>query len=175
VFDKLVDVLLQFLDKFAFIVIVDAYEQVIVLRLGRYNRTLMPGPHWIWPFAETAISENVVSKVYDLNAQSLTTKDGVSIVVSGIVTARVHDVRKALLGVEGVTDAIKNASVAEIARAVAGANWEELTTPQFGYLLTGACRRRGFKWGMEIDEVQLSDVSKSRSIRLFHDYGMVKS
>jgi regulator of protease activity HflC (stomatin/prohibitin superfamily) len=174
-FDRLVDIVLQFLDKFAFLVIVSEFERVVILRFGRYSRTLEPGLHLMWPLAESAFTDNVVPRTYDLNAQSLTTSDGRSVVVSGVVTARISDIRKAILEVEGMDDAIKDASVAEIAAAVVGATWAELTKPEFGETLTAACRRRAFRWGVEIMRVQLSDVAASRSLRLFHDYGKVKT
>lgn len=174
-FDKLIDFVLQFLDRFACLTIIEAYEQGVVLRFGRFKKVFEPGVHFVWPVIERVISENVVPKVYDLNAQSLTTADGVSVVVSGIVTARVHDVRRSVLEVDGVLDAIKNSSVAEIARAVKKATWSELSSVDFDESLTAACRKKGFKWGMEIMEVQLSDMSKSRTVRLFHDYGTQKN
>ena len=173
-FDRLIDLLLQFIDKFAFLCIVQDFERVVVLRLGRYNRTLEPGLHPMWPLAEEAYTENIVPRTYDLNAQSLTTVDNKCVVVSGVVTARVSDVRKAVLEVEHVEDAVKDACVAEIGDAVRSVTWETLQTPAFQERLTKVCRARAFRWGIEIMRIQLSDVAPSRAIRLFHDYGRAK-
>lgn len=168
-FDRLVDIVLGFVDKFACMTIISDYQQGLVLRFGRFNRILDPGLHFLWPLVEDVLNDNVVPRTYNLVAQSLTTRDGKSVVVSGVVTARINDIRKALLEVEGVDDAIKDASVAEVAQAVVGATWPELADPGFCDVLTAACRKRAWRWGIDIMRVQLSDVSVSRSIRLFHD------
>lgn len=169
-FDQLKELIIQLLDKFAFLVIVEEYERVVVLRFGKFHRSLEPGLHWVWPLMiEKALNENVVPRIYNLDAQSLTTTDGKSVVVSGNVLAQITDIRKALLGVEHANDAIKNVCVSEIARAVTRSPWSELTSESFGEALTAACRKRGWKWGIEIMEVQLSDVATVRSLRLFHD------
>ena len=67
--------------------VIDAYEEAVVLRLGKYHRNLDPGFHWLIPFGiERALSDEVVTRVVNLSSQSLTTQDGVPVVVGGAVT-----------------------------------------------------------------------------------------
>jgi len=125
------------------------------------------GLHWVLPFAiDDALVDNVVPRTVSLSAQSLTTKDGKQIVVSAVVTAAISNIRKALLKVEGVDHALMDSCYAAIASAVSHAEWGQLATDEFNENLTKACRAQAWRYGIEIERVQLSDLSLCRSIRL---------
>jgi regulator of protease activity HflC (stomatin/prohibitin superfamily) len=174
-FDKLWELLAQFLDAFAFMVIIAEYEEAVVLRFGKYNRTLGPGLHVIWPlFVEAVLHDRISPRTYNLDAQSLLTADGKPVVVSAIVTARIQNIRRALLDVESVDDALRDAAVAEIATAVTRSELRQLVEPAFCERLTDAVHKRAVKWGIEVMRCQLSDVAPVRSVRLFHDYSRQK-
>lgn len=125
------------------------------------------GLHWILPFGlDDVIVDNVVPRTVSLSAQSLTTSDGKQIVVSAVVTASIRHIRKALLEVEGVDHALMDSCYAAIAQSVAGAEWAALATNKFNEDLTKSCRAQAWRYGIEIERVQLSDLSMCRAIRL---------
>src|SRR6185295_11325301 len=102
-FDRLFDIVFQFLDLFKFWVVLDPFEQGVVLRLGKYQRTVSEGFHFVYPFnVDNVLVDNVVPRTINLGEQGLTTKDGKTITVSAVVTAKISDIRKALLDVEHV-------------------------------------------------------------------------
>ena len=75
-FDRLFDFLFRFIELFRCFTVINEYERGIVLRLGKYNRELDKGFHWLLPLAiEEALSENVVITTINLNSQSLTDRD----------------------------------------------------------------------------------------------------
>lgn len=166
--DRLIDLILSSIRLLSFFTVIDEFEEAVVLRFGKFNRKLGPGFHLLWPFnIETVLTDNVVARTTNLPAQSLTTADGHTVVVSGVVTSRITDIQKALLEVEGVDHALLDSCIAEIARQVSRSTWDELRNPEFSDQLTKSCRRQGFKYGIEILRVQLSDVTKARSLRLW--------
>lgn len=166
-FDRLLDLILQsigFLIPFA---VIDHFEEAVVLRLGKHHRNLGPGFHWVWPFQiERVIADNVVPRTVNLGSQSLTTLDGKAIVVSGVVTASIRDIRKATLEVESVDHALRDSCYGVIGALVAAHSWEVVRQEDFSDVLTRACRKGGWRYGLEIEKVQLSDLTHSRSLAL---------
>jgi len=152
-------------------VVVEAYENGVVLRLGRYHRTLTPGFHWKIPLAERYIGTNVVVTTLNLGSQSLTTRDGKGVVVSAIVKYHIADVSKFLLEVNDAADAIADVAMAGIRQVVNRTAWEEFdgdTDAAMEALVRDEVRR----WGIEIEPggLVLTDLQICRSIRhLFSD------
>jgi regulator of protease activity HflC (stomatin/prohibitin superfamily) len=167
-FDRLIDLFLQCIDLFRFFVVIDEFERAIVLRLGRYHKTLEPGLHFILPFnIDNALVDNVVPRTQNLGSQGLTTADGKTITLSAVVTAQIRDIRKSLLEIENVDAALMDSCYATIGDLVVAHSWETILKPEFSEVLLKACRKQAFKYGIEILRVQLSDLTPSRAIRLF--------
>lgn len=166
--DRLIDLLLQFLEAFKCFHVIDAYEQGLVLRLGKLHRELDPGFHWVWPmYIERVLVDNVVPRTVNLGSLNLTTKDGITIGIGVILTARIHSIVKAMLEVESVDDAMRDASYAEIAQVVHSHTWDELQEEDINEVLLKACRKRAFAYGVEILRVQLSDLTRLRAYFLW--------
>jgi membrane protease subunit HflK len=167
VLDRLIDLILQSLSFLVPFAVVDQYEEAIVLRFGKFHRQLEPGFHWIWPLrVERVILDNVVPRTVNLGAQSLTTLDGKSIVVAGVVTARIRDVKKATLEVESVDHALRDSCYGAIGMHVSGNTWAHLCTEESSEALSKACLKLAWRYGIEIEKVQLSDLTYSKSLAL---------
>ena len=165
--DKLLEFFLGVLDLFRFWAVIEQYERGLILRLGRFTQEIGPGFHWILPFGvERVLHDNVVPRTHRLEPQSLMTADGKVITVTGVITARIANIQKALLEVEGVDHALVDCCTAAIAERVTSSLWEELSTEGFRERLMKECRKQGWKYGLEIERAQLADICPSRSIRL---------
>jgi membrane protease subunit HflK len=174
VFDKLVEVLLQFVHLFFFCFITMSYQQGVVLRWGQLHRVVGPGFHWKWPFCvEHYLFVNTVPETMTVGPQSLTTKDGRSVVVSTIVTFSVEDVAKFLLEIEGGHQVIEDSTYGTVADFVMRRTWDDLCQfeAQFGNELSKVVRRRSKMYGVNVINVQLCDFTASRSIRLIQPLG----
>lgn len=166
--DRLIDFILSSLKFFQFLEVVNAYQQGVVLRFGRFHRVLMPGIHWVWPFyLEHVMTDTVVKAVRQLGARSLTTKDGVNVVVGSVITFETSDIRKLLLEVDNAEAALSDAALGIVSREVFSANFADLITEEFADRVTKAVRRKAWQYGIEVNQIQLCDVSRARSIRLW--------
>lgn len=166
--EKLVDLLISIWAWLLPFVVVDHYERAVLLRIGNFNQVLEPGFHWIFPFGiDKCIGDNVVTRTHKLQEQSLTTKDGKSVTVRGVVTAKINDIYKAALSVEHVDDAMADSCLGEIGRAVINSSWEEMSKPEFVDALSKACRKNAWRYGIEIERVQLSDIVLAPAYRVF--------
>lgn len=167
-FDKLFDFILSGVKLFQFWTVIHEFERGVLLHFGRYTgRELGPGLHWVWPFGvDHVLYDNVVTRTHILNPQALTTLDGRTISVTAVVTSNIRDIKKSMLEVEGVNHALNDACCAAVGAHVAACLWESLRTEPMADNLTKACRKAAWRYGIEIERVQLSDLALCKVIRL---------
>jgi regulator of protease activity HflC (stomatin/prohibitin superfamily) len=167
VLDRLVDLFVSSLRLFQFWTVVYGYEQAVRFRFGVFHSVMEPGAHWKLPFNMDYIhKEHVVPKTERLASLATTTLDGKSVGFDAVITFKINDIRKAVLEVEDVRDSIADACAGVIGTQLAGATWEDIRLGAATDALTAACRKRGWKWGIEIQSVQLVGVSLVRNLRL---------
>jgi membrane protease subunit HflK len=148
-------------------VVVDQYAGGVILRWGKFHRMATPGFHWKWPFnVETVLLTNVVPETMNVGPQSLTTKDGISVVISVVVTFGVEEPQKFLLDIEGANQVIEDSTYGVVAQLVMTNTWDSLRAMDLANELSKAVRRQAKKYGVNVVQVQPSDFTKTRSLRL---------
>ncbi len=166
-FDKLVDLLVGCVELFRFWYVLQPYEQGVLLRLGKFVRVMEPGFHWVFPFCVDIIhAQAVVPSTHSLGYESITTKDNRSVAFHAIVTYQVRDIKKALLDVSDTDHAVRDACAGEIGRVLHGSTWEQIIDDSILETLSAACRKRGFRYGIEIMSVQLASLSLVKNLRI---------
>lgn len=166
-FDKIIDVLLAIWDKLLPFTVVNQYQAAVVLRFGRFDRVLTPGFHWLWPVGiENALHDGVVTRTSMTSNQICTTADNKTVVLRAVLRWRIRDVKKALLDVEGLDDVTRDVTYGTIERLVNANTWEQVRAPGFTDDLTKAARKIAFRYGVEIEQLQFSDLSLTKSLTL---------
>lgn len=166
--DRLIEWLISIIDLFFFVRVVDTWEAGVVLRLGHFHRNAGPGWHFVAPFKiERLITTHTNRSTTRLDPQSLTTADGVAVVISAVVTWRVTSARKVLLECDGHQQVMLDSSTGVLAEFVTGVTWADLVTEEFRRTITSAVAQKAKKWGIKVIQVQLCDVTRCRSLRLF--------
>lgn len=165
--DRLIEFLISGIELLKFWHVLAPYEEGVQIRMGKFRRTLGSGIYWVLPFGvDHCLTQCVVPTTHSLGDESSTTKDGKSIGFHAIVTFQIRDIKKALLDIEDVHHAVLDACNGEIGRVLRESTWAEILSSDMLESLTAACRKRGFRYGIEIMSVQLAGVSLVRSIRL---------
>lgn len=165
--DRIVDFFISFGKNFQFWVIIYAYERGVQMRFGKFLRMLEPGLHWCRPFhIDHVMVDNVVTRTVHIGAQSLTTKDGKSVVVSAVITLRISDICKALLEIESIEHAMMDACYGAITTHVDSSTWAELHGEEAFKGLTRECRKAAKQYGLDIERVQLADLAMCRTYRM---------
>lgn len=166
-FERLIEWVEYFFDLFRFWKIINPYEAGVVLRLGKYSRTVRPGFNFILPInIETVLTDNVVPTTTAVAEQVLTTADGVQVVISIILRWRIHDIRKILLEVEDADGVLVDCSCGELAKMVRLHPYAAISTDDWHDQTYKAMRKRAFAWGIELQEVQVVNCAKARTIRI---------
>lgn len=108
--------------------IVDPAEQAVILRFGKYQTTVGPGPHWIPRFISSKIVLNVdrVSD-YSYSAQMLT-KDENLVSVALVVQYRIGDLEDYLFNVSDPQESLQQATSSALRQVVGTTTLDQLIT-----------------------------------------------
>ena len=151
------------------IFIIKEYEQGLVLRYGKFNRICDKGKlHWKYPFIEEVITQHTVITTINIPAQSLVTKDNIEIVVKAIVKYKIQDIKTFLLEVYDSIDAITDVTQGIIKNIIMTSTWEECRDVSIDNAIEKKVRSELKKFGVYIDAVTLSTISKIRTYRLIN-------
>ena len=152
-------------------VVIDQYEQGVVLRLGKYKRVVNPGLSFIWPFGiEEVKYETVVRQTSYLDPQSLTTQDDKSVTVSGIIIYTIIDIRKFLLDIDEGENDMNNIVYGIISDCVENTPWKSIRRSLFNYSVFEQAQKECFDYcGVEILAIKWSDKATARNLRLWND------
>lgn len=75
--------------------IVNQYEKGLVIRFGKYQRTVGSGINILVPFVESILTVDMRERVLNVDPQNVITKDNVAVVVDAVVYYKVVDPVKA--------------------------------------------------------------------------------
>lgn len=167
--DRLVDALVGAVDSLKPVVFLDPTQMGVVLRAGRFNRVIGPGAHFLVPLLDETRYDVVVMRPLSLGTQSLTTSDDRKVLVCVTLTTSISDIKKALLEVDGLDSALREACQGVVGDAVLESDWATLRTVEFRKTLLHRCRLRSEEMGVKIARLQFRDLSTSLSVRLIGD------
>ena len=145
------------------------YQEAVLLRGGKFKKVLAPGVYFKIPIYDEIIYQIVVTTTLSLPAQSLTTKDSKDIVVKGMVKYKILDTKIFILEVFDAIDAISDITQAVIKNIVMESSWQECLGTEVDNEITKKARSEIKKYGVHIEQVTLTDITKTRSIRLFNE------
>ncbi len=171
--ERLVDLVVDLWGSLAPFFVLNEYEGGVVLRLGRYSRTVGPGPHWKIPFIEEVLDANTVPTTIELRSQTLTTACGKSVVISSIVKYEIRDVQPFLLGINDAMDVLSDTTLGAIKECVEQHEYAELVGIESE--VARKVRAEVNRYGFKIYKVTFADMGLIRSIRLLTDSGFDSS
>ena len=165
--DKLIDILVSVWHELVPVTVLQPYDGAVHMRMGRMLRVL-EGGNWYWkiPFADDIINEHVVPRTTRLTGLATTTVDGKAIGFDAVITWRISDVQKAMLEVSELKDAIADSCAGIIGTELSNRSWSDIIHGTTVEELTAACRKRGWKWGVEIQLVQLTGIAPVKNLRV---------
>jgi regulator of protease activity HflC (stomatin/prohibitin superfamily) len=174
-FEKLIDVIMTFIEEIFPFIIINQYDLGVILRFGKYSRTLEPGFHWKIPFVDRGLTHTVVTTTLSIPAQSVTTKDEKPVVVKSVVKYNIDNIKDFLLEVYDAKDAISDMTQSIIREQINGRNWSECNDKEFDNTVTKKLRTEMKKWGIFIQKVTMTDIGIIRSMRLFNETESLKA
>lgn len=166
-FEKLIELLAAGWDFVKPFTVVDAYEHHVVLRFGKFSRTLPPGLHPKWPFAERAVEVLTAVSTLRLPPQTLTTKDGKGVVVGAIVKYQIRDPEPYVTSIWDQADVLADVTMGAIAETVESTDSTDLLpSAKITRSMLEQVRKEVNRFGFKIEKITLTDAGFVKTIRL---------
>lgn len=142
--------------------VVSQAELVVIERLGKYNRTLRGGLHFIIPIIDKIRNRMYLQEqTIDIPSQSVITKDNVNIRIDGIVFCKVQDGEAATYNVLDFKDAISKLAQTTLRSEIGGLDLDNSLSNRevLNSKLQNALGDAADVWGVKITRVEISDIS----------------
>ena len=108
--------------------IVEPAERAVVTRWGRYVRTTLPGPHWLFFGVEKRTVVNVDRAESNRHSGSMLTKDENIVFVEVVVQSRIKDARAYLFNVVNPKQSLRQGMESALRQAVGQSTLDEVLT-----------------------------------------------
>lgn len=175
------------------IVIIQEQQEVIVERLGSYERKLTAGLNFIFPILEAPRSIlrkewihdgnknytvlrlvdriDLREQIYDFPRQNVITKDNVSITINALIYFQIVDSKSAVYEIENLPDAIEKLTQTTLRNLVGQMDLQETLTSRgkINDELRTTLDEATNKWGVKVNRVEIQDIFPPADIQASMD------
>ncbi|KKL17562.1 hypothetical protein LCGC14_2484290, partial [marine sediment metagenome] len=142
-------------------------EAGVRITLGTREKVLGPGWYLLWPIIQEIFYTTVTPQVVDIRSQSVISKEGINMTVSGAIKYRVSDIRKAMLEIQDYDRSLETLSLGVLLEVVSTLPEEELhDVGHLGDLVLKKIREEASGWGLRLQKVYITDLGQVKNIRL---------
>ena len=148
--------------------IVPQRKAFVVERLGKYNRTLGAGFHFLIPFIDKiSYKHSLKETAVDVPSQMCITKDNIAIEIDGVLYMQVLDAKKASYGIENYLFASSQLAQttlrSEIGKLELDKTFEERDTINANII--DALDKASEPWGLKITRYEIANITPPRSVQ----------
>ena len=143
------------------------YEAGIRVTWGKWNKVIASGLFWYIPLFQKIIYMDVQTQVVDLRGQSVHTKDGKHIIVSGAMQYSIKDVYKAVFNVQDVDKSLETLALGVLLEYVNYRTLEECQeVNELKKEILKGIKEAAHGWGVKIERIYITDLDETRNLRL---------
>jgi regulator of protease activity HflC (stomatin/prohibitin superfamily) len=152
---------------FKTVLIVSERENVIVERLGKFQRRLTPGLYFLIPFVDRAsYTHEMREQVIDIPSQSVITSDNIQVEVDGLLYIKVMDAKKASYGIRDYIAASINLAQttmrSEVGKITLGETFSE--RDRVNSNIIGEIDKASDPWGIKVLRYEIKDIVPTRHV-----------
>jgi len=147
--------------------VVPQNDAFIVERLGKYQKTLLAGIHFLFPFIDRiAYRHSLKEFAIDVPAQQAITKDNVALGIDGVLYMRIMDPKAASYGVENLRFAIMQLAQTTMRAEIGKLSLDETfeSRENVNAMVTQAIDEASESWGTKVLRYEVKDISPPGSI-----------
>jgi len=144
----------------AFIKIVPEGYHALVVRFGKYQRTIEPGINFVVPFIETTLKVDIREQVMDIPTQEAITLDNVSCMVDGVVRFRVVNPSSAIFKVQKYVNQISAKSQTALRDVIGSVSLDALLSQrtQIAENIKAIVDSAAEAWGVDISAIEIQNI-----------------
>lgn len=152
--------LLSFFTLLAGIRIIPEGYKGLVLRLGKYSRTISPGLNFIIPYIETVQRVDIREQVMDIPKQEAITLDNVSCMIDGVVRFKVVNPQVAIFKVQNYLNQISAKSQTALRDIIGSVFLDELLSQRttVAEQIKAIVDIAAENWGVDISAVEMQNI-----------------
>lgn len=167
-FERLLDAVIGWWNWLRPVFVVRAYESGVVLRFGKYHRTIRAGLHWKIPLIEEPIEVTSCITTVRLPAQSLTTKDDIQVTIAAIIKYEIVDPEPYCTEIYDQHDALADVTMGAIRRLTAATDYATLVSTPPEAEIVAALRKEVNRFGFKIHAVTFTTFTRARPFMLLN-------
>lgn len=136
------------------------WEEAIVLRLGKYTRTVGPGIFFVIPFFEEAILRDLRIRTLDISRQEVITRDNISVGVNAVVFLKVVDTKKSIINIQDFLFSVKQFAQTSLRNVIGQKHLDEVLEKRkdIAKSIKIIVDEEADKWGVDILRIELQDI-----------------
>jgi len=142
--------------------------EFVIMRLGKYHATLMPGLNLIIPYIDT-IAAKVTRKDISLEipSQEVITRDNAVIITNAIAFVNIHTPHKAIFGIDNYEHATSNLIMTNLRAIVGQMDLDDALSSreQIKVKLIQAIANELEDWGLTVKSIEIQDIKPSTTMQ----------
>jgi regulator of protease activity HflC (stomatin/prohibitin superfamily) len=147
--------------------IVEQGNEVLVERLGQYDRKLSPGLSFVIPGLDrVAFRETIREKVLDIPPQNCITRDNVSLEADAVIYWRIIDMERSYYKIQDLQAAMVNLALAQIRTEMGKLELDETFTARekVNETLLRELDHATDPWGVKVTRVELKNIIPAKAV-----------
>ncbi len=147
--------------------IVDQWEQIIILRLGKLMGVKGPGIRLVVPIIDRAIFVDNRILTMDIPKQQVITKDNVPVSINGVVYFRVVNPAEAITKVQNFSFAMSQYAQATLRDVIGGMTLDQLLAERekIGKEIEESVEKASATWGLEVSNIKIQDIDMPEELK----------
>lgn len=159
----------DFFSRFVFWFVVEPWQQCLRVRFGKHVKKIPPGTHLKIPYFDSLHVQHSRFRTALCAPQTLTTKDGHTVVCTFAVGYALDDIEKTYQTLSDANGTITQMVSSYAADAVAKTNRADLSAVQISEDLTIDLSNKFYDYGLKDVSIQLQDFAFIKAFRLIQD------
>jgi regulator of protease activity HflC (stomatin/prohibitin superfamily) len=146
--------------------IVHQYEKGLILRFGKYQRTVSSGVNILVPFIESIIAVDMRERVLNVDPQAVITKDNVSVVVDAAIYYKVVDPVKAEFEIQNFSYAATTLAQTNMRNLIGDISLDEtlVSRDMINNNLRNVLDEATNNWGVKVTRVEVQKIQPPKDI-----------
>ncbi len=143
-------------------------QVAVVERLGKFRRTLEPGPHLLMPLIDTVrYTMDMREAVLPFPPQGVITKDNLMVNIDSVIYFQVVDPVRAAYEAQNYIQAIEQLTMTTLRNIIGGLDLEQTLTSreEINQKLRSVLDEATGKWGIKVNRVELRSIEPPATIR----------